>query len=161
MPYRRISLGTKVIGPRLHHRIPVFGRPFLQRNEARHQRDQAQQERDETRLERDNARKELEFLRAQIEQDGLRRELGKTGRETIHAGKQGDDCERERDVRIQLSPAYWIERIEPSKDRRRVSRLRDYRVPNLSDAVGCARPASCNGCAQRSSRTTNAHSSRL
>lgn len=38
---------------RLHHRIPVVGRPFLQRNEARSQRDKALQERDEFRQERD------------------------------------------------------------------------------------------------------------
>ena len=111
--YRRISLGTtKVIGPRLHHQIPVIGRPFLQRNEARRQRDQAQQERDEARMERDNARKELDFLRAQIERDGFRRELDKIHIETVDASQQGDVCQRELDnVRIQLRPTFWIERI--------------------------------------------------
>jgi 2-polyprenyl-3-methyl-5-hydroxy-6-metoxy-1,4-benzoquinol methylase len=47
---------------RFHHRIPIVGRPFVQRNEARLQRDQARRElmrvgaeRDEVRRERDEA----------------------------------------------------------------------------------------------------------
>jgi glyoxylate/hydroxypyruvate reductase A len=50
---------------------------------------------------------------------------------------------------------------KPSKDRRRVSRLRDYRAPNLLKSVAHARAARRERRAQRTSRTTNAHRSRL
>jgi hypothetical protein len=38
-------------GSKLHHRLPIIGRPFRQRNQARLERDQAQIERDELRRE--------------------------------------------------------------------------------------------------------------
>ncbi len=41
---------------KLHHHLPLIGRPFLQRNQARLERDQA-------RLERDQALKERNELR--------------------------------------------------------------------------------------------------
>ncbi len=49
----------------------------------------------------------------------------------------------------------------PSKDRRRVSTLRDSRAPNLLKSVAHARAARRERRAQRTSRTTNAHRSGL
>jgi hypothetical protein len=80
-----------MVGVKLHHRIPIVGRSFLQRNEARLQRDEARRERDEawaelcdacrelatTRQERDNARRELENTRQ--ERNDARREPPASG----------------------------------------------------------------------------------
>jgi hypothetical protein len=63
-------------GAKLHHQIPIFGRPFLQRNEARLQRDQARLERDEARRELYDARTEVENTRQ--ERDEARRKLETT-----------------------------------------------------------------------------------
>jgi SAM-dependent methyltransferase len=62
-----------MVGAKLHHQIPIFGRPFLQRNEARLQRDEARRERDEARRELCDARGELENTRQ--EKDDARGEL--------------------------------------------------------------------------------------
>jgi hypothetical protein len=43
---------------KFHHRIPIVGRPFVQRNEARLQRDQARRELARVGAERDEARRE-------------------------------------------------------------------------------------------------------
>ena len=43
---------------KFHHRIPIVGRPFLQRNEARLQRDETLQELARVGAERDEARRE-------------------------------------------------------------------------------------------------------
>lgn len=48
---------------KLHHHLPLIGRPFLQRNQARVERDLACLERDQARLERDHAVKERDELR--------------------------------------------------------------------------------------------------
>ena len=48
---------------KLHHHLPLIGRPFLQRNQARLERDQARLERDQAYLERDRALKERGELR--------------------------------------------------------------------------------------------------
>jgi hypothetical protein len=57
-------------GSKFHHRIPIIGRSFLQRNEARLQRDEALRElarlgaeKDEARRERDEARQERDKAR--------------------------------------------------------------------------------------------------
>lgn len=68
-----------MVGAKLHHQIPIFGRPFLQRNETRLQRDEAQRERDEARRELCDARRELEKTRQ--ERDNARRELENTNQE--------------------------------------------------------------------------------
>jgi SAM-dependent methyltransferase len=48
---------------KLRHHLPLIGRPFLQRNQARLERDQARLERDQAYLERDQALKERDELR--------------------------------------------------------------------------------------------------
>ncbi len=48
---------------KLHHRIPLFGQLYLQRNEARDQRDQAIRKRDEARDQRDQALRERDEAR--------------------------------------------------------------------------------------------------
>jgi predicted SAM-dependent methyltransferase len=53
---------------KLHHRIPFFGRPYSQRNEAREQRDQAIMERDEARGQRDQALREQDKIRRERDQ---------------------------------------------------------------------------------------------
>jgi hypothetical protein len=62
---------------KLHHHLPLIGRPFLQRNRARLERDRAGLERDQARLERDvvcieRDQARLERDRAVKERDELR-----------------------------------------------------------------------------------------
>jgi hypothetical protein len=71
---------------KLHHQIPIFGRPFLQRNEARSQRDQARLERNEARTELYDARRELENTRQ--ERNDARRELENIRQERDDARKE-------------------------------------------------------------------------
>jgi Methyltransferase domain len=77
-------------GAKLHHQIPIFGRPFLQRNEARSQRDQARLERNEARTELYDARRELENTRQ--ERDDARRELENICQERDDARKEASDA---------------------------------------------------------------------
>jgi Methyltransferase domain len=59
-----------MVRSKLHHHLPLIGRPFLQRNQARLERDRACLERDEARLARDHA--VIERDQALKERDELR-----------------------------------------------------------------------------------------
>jgi hypothetical protein len=65
-----LKIGVKLNRSKLHHHLPLIGRPFLQRNQARLERDQAHLERDQAHLERDRAH--LERDQALKERDELR-----------------------------------------------------------------------------------------
>ncbi len=58
---------------KLHHHLPLIGRPFLQRNQARLERDQARLERDQARLERDQARLDTVNIGIDMNKAGLER----------------------------------------------------------------------------------------
>jgi SAM-dependent methyltransferase len=85
-----------MVWTKLHHKIPVFGRPFLQRNEARFQRDQARLERDEARGELYDAIRELENTRQ--ERDEARRELDKARRQRGGLAVRCEALSAERDL---------------------------------------------------------------
>jgi ubiquinone/menaquinone biosynthesis C-methylase UbiE len=80
---------------RLHHYIPGFRRPYLQRNEARAQRDQALLERDAVRRERDEALRERDEARR--ERDSARKERDDGLREQNKAQIERDDHRKQFD----------------------------------------------------------------
>jgi hypothetical protein len=63
---------------KLHYHIPLVGRPFFQRNQARLERNHAQLERDQANLERDQLRLERDQLRLERDQLRLEREQAQT-----------------------------------------------------------------------------------
>jgi 2-polyprenyl-3-methyl-5-hydroxy-6-metoxy-1,4-benzoquinol methylase len=73
---------------KLHHRIPIIGRPYLQRNEAYRQREQM-------RLERDEARRELA---------DARRDRDAANKERDEARKQRDEVRTRLDILRPNSP---------------------------------------------------------
>jgi hypothetical protein len=87
-----------MVDAKLHHQIPIFGRPFLQRNEARLQRGEARRERDEARRELCDARRELEKSRQ--ERDKARRELENTRQEKDDARGEPENVRQERSARL-------------------------------------------------------------
>jgi hypothetical protein len=98
-----------MIALKFHHRLPVVGRPYLQRNQARLERDEARRERDQARRGQDETRKEL--AEAQ-------RELAIVRRERDEARQKRDEtleAEEERDrPPDRPEPHFHIEQIGPN-----------------------------------------------
>jgi len=105
-----------VADTKFHHRIPIVGRPFLQRNEARLQRDQTQQELARVGAERDEAWRQRD--KAWRERDGALRERDR-------ALQERDETWRERDEA-------WRQRDEAWRERNGALREREEALDNLA-----------------------------
>jgi hypothetical protein len=101
-------------GTKFHHRIPILGRPFLQRNEVRLQRDQALQELARVRAQRDEAWRE---------------------RDEALASRQGHRADDSEEARV-VQTAEQARLAEEAEEETRTFREESYRDPDFLDAPG-------------------------
>ena len=101
-------------GTKFHHRIPILGRPFLQRNAIRLQRDQALQELARVRVQRDEAWRE---------------------RDEAVASRQGHRADDSEEARV-VQTAEQARLAEEAEEETRTFREESYRNPDFLDAPG-------------------------
>lgn len=139
---------------KLHHRLPLIGRPFLQRNQARLERDRVGLERDRARLERDQARLErdradLEADQARLERDLARLERDQARLERDQAGLERDQAVNERaELRNAATAAptlfvppghFFSPVVDPVEADRHLSRLEADPIPLSLDGIKIGR----------------------